>query len=60
MVRVGVVVSVCNTFENTKVLAVEAGKSARKAFGRGSQYTIIVLVLFRKSVGSVTHVSYNP
>ena len=60
VVGVGIIVAVCHSLYNAKVLAVAFCKPATQSLGRSCQHAIVVMVLLCKAVAPVAHICYNP
>ena len=56
VVRVGVVIAVCDTRQYAVLLAVEFGESAAQALGGSSQNAVVMLILLAELVGTVAHI----
>ena len=59
VVGVGIVVAVCNAWDDAKLLAVLLGKLAAQALGWGSQHGVVVVIFLAEFVGTVAHVGHN-
>ena len=59
MIRVGIIISVCNSRNNTECLTVFCRKFSGQSFSRCSQYAVIMLILITKTVYLITHIGNN-
>ena len=59
VVTIGIVVTIGNSRNNAKLLAVLFGKLTAQAFCWRSQDGVVVVVLIAELVSSVTHISNN-
>ena len=57
VVTVGIIFAVGDTLDDTEQLAVAACKAARKALGRCCKDTVVMLILLREVICTVTHIS---